>query len=607
MHSLPVRPARNVTTTVYARFRGVDFSSDPTKVDDSRSPWAPNMMSVGGAPEKRPGWRTLYRLEPPINGIYYVRAGGVDRWLVHGADKLYLLDLDDPHTLPQLLKSGLANAPSSAFVARERLFILTGRAYLCFDGQQVVDVAQLATVPTVTISRPPAGGGQLYQPVNLLSDRRCDSFLADGEARLYRLSATDIAAVHEVEVNGQIVTSGYSVNAANGTVTFAAAPAAPALPGADNVRITYAKPVPGYADRIARCAFAAQYGVGGADHWFVSGNPEQPGVDWVSALSDPTYFPDVGYAHIGARDAAVAGYAKAGEYLAILKADSAHDAALYLRTAIPHEGGAQFPLRQGATGAGALSHRAMGTLRDEALYLSGTGVTAIASGMTAERSLKNRSHFVDPLLCAEGDLAQAVAVHWDGRFVLAVGGRCYVLDGRQHPAARAVGDADWVYECYHWEGVPAVCFLARGKTLWFGTADGRVCRFNDDLEGDLAYHDDGAPIVCEWSTKTDDDGHFSQRKHLQLRGCGVLVKAGAEHQTAGTEVLLDTDRERDVPALTPSDLTAPIGCADGTQLLPFARICRAYATLRIRVRNGSLHEGLRVLGIVKRFTKGRYL
>ena len=44
----------SIRTKTYSKFRGVDFSSDPSLVDDSRSPWAPNMVSdAGGMPEKR--------------------------------------------------------------------------------------------------------------------------------------------------------------------------------------------------------------------------------------------------------------------------------------------------------------------------------------------------------------------------------------------------------------------------------------------------------------------------------------------------------------------------------------------------------------------------
>ena len=48
-----------IQATFYSKFRGVDFSTDPSLVSDSRSPLAVNMLAdVGGRPEKRTGWRT---------------------------------------------------------------------------------------------------------------------------------------------------------------------------------------------------------------------------------------------------------------------------------------------------------------------------------------------------------------------------------------------------------------------------------------------------------------------------------------------------------------------------------------------------------------------
>ena len=41
---------------VYQQFRGVDLLTDDTQIDDSRSPWAVNLISdAGGYPEKRVG------------------------------------------------------------------------------------------------------------------------------------------------------------------------------------------------------------------------------------------------------------------------------------------------------------------------------------------------------------------------------------------------------------------------------------------------------------------------------------------------------------------------------------------------------------------------
>ena len=115
----------------------------------------------------------------------------------------------------------------------------------------------------------------------------------------------------------------------------------------------------GYADRIEKCRFVSQYGIGGADYWFVSGNPDYPNLDWCSALQDPTYFPDLNYAKIGGEETAVTGYARVGEYLAILKQDNAQDATIFLRQAVDTQEGVSFPLQQGVSGIGSVSARSV--------------------------------------------------------------------------------------------------------------------------------------------------------------------------------------------------------------------------------------------------------
>ena len=72
MRSAPAAP--QVHLKRYSSFRGVDFSSDPSQVDEQRSPWAPNLISdAGGFPEKRLGWRTLHTFDGPVNGIFFFK------------------------------------------------------------------------------------------------------------------------------------------------------------------------------------------------------------------------------------------------------------------------------------------------------------------------------------------------------------------------------------------------------------------------------------------------------------------------------------------------------------------------------------------------------
>ena len=47
-------------------------------------------------------------------------------------------------------------------------------------------------VPTTSIGRKPAGGGSVHEDVNLLSDRRINTFLADGTSKAFFLDVPSI-------------------------------------------------------------------------------------------------------------------------------------------------------------------------------------------------------------------------------------------------------------------------------------------------------------------------------------------------------------------------------------------------------------------------------
>jgi hypothetical protein len=51
MAEITPKKARPRHTTIYNRFKGVDFSVDASLVDKDRSPYAPNLIAdVGGMP-----------------------------------------------------------------------------------------------------------------------------------------------------------------------------------------------------------------------------------------------------------------------------------------------------------------------------------------------------------------------------------------------------------------------------------------------------------------------------------------------------------------------------------------------------------------------------
>lgn len=610
---VPKQPERK--SERFDGFRGVDFSTDPTQVSSKRSPWALNMISdSGGHPEKRVGWRTLATADGAINGIFHCELSGVGKFLVHAGTMLYEWNMETNVLIA--LKSGIANAKSTCFVMNGKAYILTGSEFLVYDGTDVKSVSEIAYVPTTSISMNPAGGGTTYEEINLIQPKRKNSFLADGVSKVYQLDTTEITDVLEVIVNGNTVTE-YTVDTSLGRLTFTTAPAKPAIDGQDNVFITFSKTVSGYADRICKCTIATIYGGAGSDRVFLSGNPEMKSTDWVCSLNNPTYWPDFGYTNIGADGTAIVGYARIGDYLAIFKEDNQQDSTIYLRYVLQNSstGKTAFAVKQGISGVGALAKRAFGYLLDEPLFVSRTGIYALTSNeITYTQAVRNRSYFVDAKLTKEPNLRDAIAAVWKGYYVLCVDGRCYILDGNQNKAYKPQSYGEYVYECYYWDNIPAQCFMVWQGHLFFGTEDGKVCRFSDDRETMDRYSDDGEAIVAEWRSKATDHGDFMRLKTLVKKGSGMMAKP---YVRSSVEVIIRTDQDwgktarvENMSAFDFNDVDYDkfsFVTNDSPQMIPFNSKTKKYSTIQIIVRNTEKDEGFGVFGIILRYTAGNYV
>lgn len=611
------------TTAKYEKFKGADFTSDPSQIDASRSPWPLNLIAdEGGFPEKRLGWRTVMTLVGQINGIYTLTVDDIVYWIVHHGGSISRVNTETGAVVATL-KSGINNARSQGFVFDEKLYILTGAEYLVVSvtsgAVTCKNVSENAYIPRTFIGRHPSGGGTAFEGVNLLSNKRQNDFLADGTSTVYQLDATDLSSVDWIEVNGAVMSSGYSISLSNGTVTFTTAPKKPedagGVEGADNVFIRYSKSVDGYAERVTKCTVMAQYGNGTFDRVFISGNPKYQNLDWCSGYRDPTYFPDTSYSVIGSEQTAVMGYLHIGEQLAVIKEDNQQDATVFIRSVeIAEDGDVKFPLKQGIQSIGAVSKYCFQSLRDDPLFLSAYGVNAIVTNnILLERTVKRRSGLIDPKLTAESGLSQAVACVWSDWYVVCINGNCYVADSKQQSYKGSVAD-NFMYEWYFWSNVPARVLFEREGTLWFGTGDGKLCRFNTDREGMNRFSDDGAPIVAEWATKYDDDGDFMRYKTMIRRGSGVMCKP---YTSSSIKIVIRTEKDIGVEikrsALSIFDFSEldfsnfSFNTSDLPQIVPFNRKILKYKTMQIIIRNEGINQGFGVFGIIKRFRVRGYV
>jgi len=603
-----------VLTLQYEDFKGVDFSTDPILVARSRAPFAKNLISdTGGMPEKRLGWRTLYTVDAPVYGIHRCVINDVEHILIHGGEKMYEIRND----LPTVIKTGIAQNKSVSFFMNGALYILTGEEYLKFDGNTLTDVAQSAYVPTIVTDRDPTGGGSALEDVNLIGGKWKEEFLGTAAATEYQLSFGELdnspVSAKKLLSNGTwqdlAETTDFTVNRTTGKVTFGTAPGVSPVTGRSNVVIQASK-----TRDMSMIKKAKSCIVFDGKYVFLAG--AECATDYRSGFEDPTYFPDTGYDKIGSEETDIMGYLNFGENIAIIKEDNAQDMTIFIRYKSEMDGKTVFLRKPAIVGVGAVSRGAIAHLRDEPMFLSKGGIFGIATNdLTSTKMAQNRSFFVDNKLKAEENLENAVSVDWNGFFITCVNSHAYVLDGKQNKTYKAQSGGDYVYECAYWENIPAVCFLEKSGELFFGTDEGKVCKFNSDISTMARYNDDNDAIEAVWQSRFDDDGYPARYKTMQKRGTIVTIKPYAR---SSAEIGVRT--EKDPKEKTVKRDTVDIfdwkdidferftfNSSDAAADITVGCKVKKYKRLQFVIRNNVKDEGFGVYKIVKSVTLGNFV
>lgn len=505
----------DLITRVYSNFRGVDFRGE--EINLMRSPDSLNVWKDYKETESirtRPGMELKDSFPAPVYGVFFFN--GIQ--LVHSGTKLYKV----AGGVKTELYTGLKAAPSNGFAYDNAWYFKDGLNYLRYDGATILPV--VGYVPTTTIARKPAGGGTKYEDVNMLSDRRINSFLADGGSFDFYLDVMNIDTdfVPIVKVDGAVVSPDtYTVNYTTGKISFTeAAPDAPATDGQDNVTVEFKKALSGYKNSILQCTLLQVFD----NRVFFSGNPNHPSMVWHCSLNDPSYVSDLDYYQEGMDAAPIRGLVAGNNALWVFREPSSANTTVFYHTpTIDEEYGKIYPSVHSSVTTGCIGKAI--NFNDDIVFFSERGMEGISGDITTEQVVGHRSSLVDRKLITEAAYKDMILEEWEGYLLVFVGDKVYLADSR----SVFTNENHIEYEWFYWDlGKTITCTCVDAGVLYLGTNDG-VYTLTDLTSNVESY----------WVTPKDKFKYPHKLKTSNKRGC----VAEATGDIAVYAKLEDTDFE----------------------------------------------------------------
>ena len=505
-------------THEYKNFRGVDFLSRPDEVIFYRSPDALNMWknyknSSGGSVETRPDIELSKKYDENIYGIYPYEINKVKHNITHVGTKLYKDDVE--------IYSNMAENYSVFFIFNNKLYIKDGTNYLVYDGTTVSEV--VGYIPTTSIGRAPDGGGAtIYEDVNLLTDIRKNSFLADSNQEVserskeYYLDALNIDSNYPVKVwvNDSEV-SNFNVDHQAGKITFTTAPEPPLTDGQDNVVVQFRKTT-NNRNIIEKCTLATVFDT----RVFFSGNPDRPNMLWHSSLNDPAYCSDYDYYTEGVDDASIRSVVAGNNALWVIKEPNNNNTTIFYHNPVNDENyGKIYSPTHSSISIGCVGRGI--NFNDDICFFSDRGMESITGDVTTEQVVSHRSSLVDNKLLTADGYKDMLLEEWEGYLLVVIKNKIFLADSR---AVSTISNAPQ-YEWFYWEFdeeitstrvIDGTLHLICGKKLY------TLTKTNSNIN---SY----------WCTLADEFNAPQYQKTTNKRGCVADVEGSSINIYAKTD------------------------------------------------------------------------
>ena len=501
-------------------FKGVDYAHSSGNVSTQRSTDGLNMVrSEVGKVRKRTGYQLDEKQwEGNINGIHFYVTGEGTQCIIHCKNTFYIQGEPVWQT---------ANDDFSRSVQIGKcLYIVDGKNFLVYDGESFSAVREKAYVPVVYVHRTPCGGGQPYEQVNILTDKRKESFISDGESIEYLLSRKNVgegpvsALIFSADGNSTEIkeNNGFTVNRAAGIITFSSPPPISRDGNEDNVYIEYEKAAENADLSPEGCTVITAFGKGGRqDTLFLSGSKAHPGRQWFSSAGNPFLFGNDSTQIIGGDNSDIMGYSRSADKLFVHKNTGGISRNIFvLECRGSDENFYSYQVSSTMHGPPAIAKSSFVNLTNDPLFLTDSGVYAITKNEYRQRYYTQlRSFYINPSLLSAKSLENARAVAFNDFYVIALGQEIYLLDSLQKSFELDKEYSNFQYEAYHWKIDRRIrlLFVQEGR-LCFADMDGRIGRFYEDFLSPASYNDRGQPITAVWQTGDFKDNTAAEEKNI---------------------------------------------------------------------------------------------
>lgn len=381
------------------------------------------------------------------------------------------------------------------FEFNKKLYFINGHEYKEWDGIIFKDVE--GYIPLVKVATTPNGVGTDYEPINVLTGKKRQTFSPDGTEKTFVLVENNLTSIDSVKVNG--VETTVAKDLAKGTITFSTAP----TQGVDTIEVQWTKGT-GQRELVYKNHYFQAYGLADDTRVFLYGNADAKNRIYYSDLGngipDVTYFPGNNFMDIGSSNTAVTDIQRQYDRMIINKEDSTYYSTYEQITDNTGESIVAFPVYPLNKSHGAKPYN-QGQVLDN--YVT-TIDTSIVQWTNTESKDERNAQIISPKVQTwlnEKDLSKVVTLDYqeEKEYWLAIDNEILIYN----------------YEngCYSLVQLPAkiTTFLSYKGIIYAGTENGKIIEFNKNA---TTYS--GEIIKAEWQSGYYDFGAEEQRKTMRV-------------------------------------------------------------------------------------------